>query len=276
MREDVFGIKSDGNIYHTWWFDGSGWNTWEEHECPMAPTNGPAASANNAVANREDLYYIGADGNLYHQYYDGAWEPSGLNSWDEIAAPSGVTLVGSPSASSWGAGEYDVYARGSDNHIYHAYSTDGNTYTWMDQGGTTTNDVASCSWGANRLDAFAIGTGNGKLWHQYWNGSWHPSQTSWQQDIPETNTDYALGACCWGTNRLDLFDNTGSAIGYAWYDFATTNGNPAWVGQWTQTFALPGTVTPVSAPCATSWAPNRIDVFVLGSDGKCYHLYWGI
>ena len=275
-REDVFGVETDGNIYHTWWFDNSGWNTWEEHECPMAPTNGPAASANNAVANREDLYYIGADGNLYHQYYDGAWEPSGVNSWNEIEAPAGVTLVGTPSASSWGAGEYDVYARGTDNHVYHAYSTDGITYSWDDQGGTTTNNVASCSWGTNRLDAFAIGTGNGQLWHQYWNGSWHPSQTTWQQDIPETSTEYALGACCWGTNRIDLFDNTGSAIGHAWYDFATTNGSPAWVGQWTQTFTPPTGVTLVSAPCATSWAPNRIDVFVLGSDGKCYHLYFGI
>ena len=275
-REDVFGVKSDGNIYHTWYFNGSGWNAWEEHQCTMAPTNAPAASANNAVANREDLYYIGADGNLYHQYYDGAWEPSGLNSWDNIGAPAGVTLVGSPSATSWSAGRYDVYARGTDSTVYHAYSTDGTTWYWTDQGGSTTIDVASCSWGANRLDGFAIGTGSSPIYHQYYDGSWHPSGTTWAQNTPETNTTYALGACCWSTNRIDLFDNNGSTIGHAWYDFATTGGSPAWGGTWTQTFSPPTGVTFVSAPCATSWGVNRLDVFVLGSDGKCYHLYWGI
>ncbi len=273
-REDVFGMKSDGNIYHTWWFDNSGWNTWEEHQTVIPPAGGPAASANNAVANREDLYYIGTDGNLYHQYYDGSWEPSGTGSWNQIAAPTGVTLVGTPSATSWSAGEYDVYCRGlSPLHTYHASSTDGIHYTWQDQGGTVTNDVASCSWDTNRLDAFSLGTGNGQIWHQYWDGSWHPSQTSWAQNTPETNALYALGACSWATNRIDLFDVNGPSglvIGHAWYD--STSG---WGGNWAQTFTPPA--TPNSGPCATSWGVNRIDVFVnCGTSGTCYHLYWGL
>jgi hypothetical protein len=271
-REDVFGVKSDLNIYHTWWFDNSGWNTWEEHQCAMAPTNAPAASANNAVAGREDLYYIGADGNLYHQYYSSGWQPGGLNTWDNLGAPSGVTLVGSPSAASWGAGEYDVYARGANHTVYHAYSTDGSTYTWMSQGGSVTNDVACGSWGLNRLDGYALGTGSGALWHQYWDGSvWHPTQSTWQQDIPETDAKYALGACSWATNRIDLFDvdkATGTNVGHVYFN------ESGWHGDWSETHTPPA--TPISAPCATSWGVNRIDSFVLGSDGKCYHLYWGL
>ena len=151
-------------------------------------------------------------------------------------------------------------------------------YTWQDQGGTVTNDVACCSWGTNRLDAFSLGTGNGQIWHQYWDGSWHPSQSTWSQNTPETNALYALAACSWGTNRIDLFDvngPSGTVIGHAWYDFATTSGSPAWSGNWTQTFTPPA--KPNSAPCATSWGVNRIDVFVnCGTSGTCYHIYWGI
>jgi hypothetical protein len=268
LREDVFGVKTDGNIYHTWWFNNSGWNTLEEHQCPVVPAGGPAASANNGVAGEEDIYYIGVNGNLYHQYYSGGWQPS-INTWDNLGAPAGVTLVGSPTATSWGAGRYDVYARGSiPTHIYHAWSTNGITYSWQDNGGAVTNDVAICSWGTNRLDAFSLGVGSGAIWHQYWNGAWNPSQTTWAQTTPETNAEYALGACSWGDGRIDLFGVTGSTIGHVNYD--TT----AWHGDWTETHTPPA--TPISAPCATSWGVNRIDAFVLGSDGKCYHLYWGL
>ncbi len=266
LREDLFGVKS-GNIYHTWWFNGSGWNAWEEHACAVAPSGAPGASANNGVANREDIFYIGTDGNLYHQYYNGGWQPS-ISTWSNIGAPAGVTLVGSPSATSWAANRYDVYARGTDHTVYHAYSSDGTTWNWTDQGGSVTNDVASESWGPNRLDGYALGTGSGAIWHQYWDGSWHPSGTTWAENTPETNAKYAIGASSWGTNRIDLFDNNGSTVGHVWFD-----SDLSWHGDWTQTFMPP--VTPVSAPCATCWGVNRLDVFVLGSDGKCYHLYWG-
>lgn len=269
-REDIFGVKSDGNIYHTWWFNNSGWNTWEAHACPVAPAGAPGASANNGVANREDIYYIGTDGNLYHQYYSGGWQPS-INTWENLGAPSGVSLVGSPSATSWAAGRYDVYARGSNNTVYRIYKTSdtGSWSAWQNQGGSVTNDVASESWSGNRLDGYALGTGSGAIWHQYWDGAWHPTATTWAQNTPETNAKYALGASSWGTNHIDLFDNNGSTIGHVWYD-----GDLSWHGNWSETHTPP--VTPKSAPCATSWAANRVDVFVLGSDGKCYHLYWGL
>ncbi|HEX3624775.1 MAG TPA: hypothetical protein VH280_05040 [Verrucomicrobiae bacterium] len=267
LRLDVFGTKSDGNIYHTWWFNNSGWNTWEEHACPVTPAGAPGASANNTVANREDIYFVGTDGNLYHQYYSAGWKPS-ISTWDNLGAPAGASLVGSPTASSWAAGRYDVYARGADHTVYHAYSTDGTTFLWTDQGGSVTNDVASCSWGANRLDGFALGTGTGAIWHQYWDGSWHPTGTTWAQNTPETNAKYALGASAWGNGRIDLFDNNGSTIGHIFYD------SGAWHGDWTETHTPPA--TPTSAPCATSWSFNRVDGFVLGSDGKCYHTYWGL
>lgn len=269
MREDVFGVKS-GNIYHTWWFDNSGWNAWEEHACPVAPSGAPGASANNTVAGREDIYYIGTDGNLYHQYYSAGsgWQPS-ISTWNNLGAPAGAVLVGSPSATSWAAGRYDVYVRASNNGVYHAYSGDGINYTWTFQGGSVTNDVASESWGANRLDGYALGTGNGEIWHQYWDGSaWNPTATTWAQNLPETNAKYALGAASWGPGRIDLFDNNGSTIGHIWYD------NGAWNGNWSQTLTPPA--TPVSGPCATSWVVNRVDAFVLGSNGDCYHVYWGL
>jgi hypothetical protein len=182
-----------------------------------------------------------------------------------------VTLVGSPTATSWSAGRYDVYARGSNHTIYHIYKTDPNNWSaWQNQGGSVTNDVAACSWGDNRLDGFSLGTGSGAIWHQYWDGAWHPTSTTWAQNTPETNAKYALGATCWATNRIDLFDNNGTSIGHVW---CPTGGT--WSGDWSETHTPPA--TPTSAPCATSWGVNRLDVFVLGgSNGECYHLYWGL
>ena len=117
-------------------------------------------------------------------------------------------------------------------------------------------DPASCTWAANRLDAYVVGSNN-QIYHQYWNGSaFVPSQTGWQEDLPETTTSYGVAVCTWGVNRQDMFVNTGSTIAHNWY-------NSGWNGNWNETHTPP--VTPVSAPAASSWGVNRIDVVVLGS-----------
>ena len=261
-RLDVFGIGSDNQLYHNYWA-GSGWLTsWEEHTLPVAPAGGPGASANMNVANRMDAYIVGTDGNCYHQY----WTGSSWSAWENLGAPSGTTLVGTPSATSWGSGRYDVYCRDAGNHVYRKYYSSGWS-GWISQGGTIVGDPSSCTWAANRLDAFVIGTDN-QIWHQYWNGSaFVPSPTSWQLDsgLPQTiSPQYGLGACCWESGRIDLFANTGSTIAHNWY-------SGGWDSDWYETITPP--VTPVSAPAASSWGANRIDLFVLGSDGKCYHNY---
>jgi len=266
-RLDVFGIKSDDTtIYHNWVTNGTTWQTtWEQLTLPVAAAGAPSASANVSTNGREDVYFIGTDGNLYHKYYNtGSWS----SSWENIGTPSGTTLVGSPAATSWAAGRYDVYVRAANHTIYHVFKTsDGGSWSgWQNQGGSVTNDLGSCAWGPNRLDGFSLGLSSGALWHQYWDGSWHPTETSWVQDLPETFVKYGVGATSWAVGRIDLFAVTGSTIGHNWY-----SGN--WVSDWSETHTPPA--TPISAPSAACWAVGRMDMFVLGSDGKCYRTYWG-
>jgi GxGYxY sequence motif in domain of unknown function N-terminal/GxGYxYP putative glycoside hydrolase C-terminal domain len=266
-RLDVFGVQqSSGKVYHNWW-NGSAWqSSWENRGNTVAPVGAPGASANVNFPSREDIYYNGTDGNLYHQWWsNGTW-----SAWLSLGAPSGVKLLGSPSALSWGAGRFDVFVRGNDGNIWHIYDINYSSWSsWEGHGqnaaGAVTNDVAACTWGVNRLDLYTLGQGNGQIYHQYWAGSgWKPSISTWQQDLPETTAN-GLGASSWGISRIDLFANAGSDIAHSWYSEWT------WPG-WSETLTPPA--TPEMSPCAASWLPNRLDMFVVGSDGKCYH-NWG-
>ena len=264
-RVDIFGIGADHQLYHNYWDNGSGWlSPWQHVALPsgVTPAGGPGASANLAQPNRLDDYIIGTDGNCYHQDWQSGW-----SAWQSLGHPSSTTLVGTPSASSWAPGRVDVYCKGADNAVYRNYWTASTGWAgWIAQGGSIVGDPASVTWAANRLDAYVLGTDN-QIWHQYWNGSaFVPSQTTWQQDLPETTAQYGLGITTWGVNRQDIFVNTGSTIAHNWY-------NGSWNGNWNETHTPP--VTPVSAPSASSWGVDRIDVIVLGSDGKCYHTYYG-
>ncbi len=264
-RVDIFGIGSDGQLYHNDWDHGSGWlSPWQLLSLPtgVTPAGGPGASANALQPNRLDDYIIGTDGNCYHQDYQSGW-----SAWQSLSHPAGTTLVGTPSATSWAPGRVDVYCKGADNAIYRDYWTAATGWAgWIAQGGTTIADPASFTWAANSLDAYTVGTDD-QIWHQYWTGStFIPSATTWQQDLPEITTTNGVAVSTWGIGRQDMFVNTGSAIAHNWYNYGW---NPAW----TETLTPP--VAPVSAPSAVSWGLDRIDVVILGSDGKCYHTYYG-
>ena len=264
-RIDIFAVGSDNKLYHNYWDHGSGWlNPWQQVSLPsgVTPAGGPGASANLLQPYRLDDYIIGTDGNCYHQDWQSGW-----SAWQSLGHPSSTTLVGTPSATSWAPGRVDVYCKGADDAVYRDYWTASTGWVgWIAQGGTIVGDPGSCTWAANRLDAYVVGTDN-QIYHQYWDGSeFIPGQTDWRQDLPEITTQYGVGVSTWGVNRQDMFVNTGSTIAHNWF-------NDGWHGNWNETHTPP--VAPVSAPSAVSWGVDRIDVVVLGSDGKCYHTYYG-
>ncbi|HXC34237.1 MAG TPA: hypothetical protein VNV43_00065, partial [Candidatus Acidoferrales bacterium] len=181
-RLDVFGVvQSTGKVYHNWW-NGSAWqSSWENRANTVVPVGAPGASANPNVPSREDIYYNGTDGNLYHQWWsNGMW-----SAWLSLGAPSGVKLLGSPSAVSWGTNRYDVFVRGNDGNVYHLYDINNAPWSaWESHGqnaaGAVTNDVAACTWGPGRLDIYTLGNGNKQIYHQYYSSGWKPSISTWQ------------------------------------------------------------------------------------------------
>src|SRR5262249_36807044 len=158
------------------------------------------------------LYCIGSDGNCYHDWWATG---SGWAGWQNLGAPSGVTFVGAPAATSWAAGRYDVIAVGNNKVTYHNYWTSSTGWAgWQSLGGSTPYDPTAVSAASNWLDVFVAGTTAGTVFHQYWHdgGGW----TGWLQDLPQISTSYGLGASSWGSQRIDLFANSGGTIHHTW------------------------------------------------------------
>lgn len=68
--------------------------------------------------------------------------------------------------SSWATGSLDLYARGTDNQLYHRHYANG-WGEWEALGGNCTSAPDSVSWGAGRVDAVVRGPDNA-LYRKVW------------------------------------------------------------------------------------------------------------
>jgi spore germination protein YaaH len=229
--------------------------------------------------------------------------------WSELAqaflpgtfASLGGRFTSSPAAASWGRNRLDVFGRGTDNVLYHAWGNGFAWSGWESLGGTLTEAPAVVSWGPGRLDVFVRGTDNG-LWHRWYAGGWSgweslggtltgaPAVASWASgrlDVFARGTDNALyhrwyaggwsgweplggqlasgpGAVSWGLNRIDVFARaTDNSLLHRWWDGASWNGPEA----------RGGTISATS-PAPSSTRPNQLDVYATGVDGTLSHTVW--
>jgi spore germination protein YaaH len=171
--------------------------------------------------------------------------------------PLGGAPTSSAGASSWGPTRADVFVRGQDNAIWHAWANSGQWTTWYSIGGNMTSAPTAVSWGSNRIDIFARGTDNG-LWHKWWDG------TKWNdwEDLGGTLAS-APTVSSWGYGRLDIF-----ALGSANQMLHKSFNGYSW-SEWQD---LGGVFT--ADPSAVSWAANRVDVFGRGLNNAVWHLWW--
>jgi hypothetical protein len=232
-------------------------------------------------ANRLDL--IVEDGHIRHKAWDGSqWKPSETG-WDDLGAGFGY-----PAVVSWGPNRLDVFAVGyQDGQMYHKAWTGSQWYPsqtgWQALGGVFTpvaaplRSPAVASWGPNRLDIFAVGAQDGQMYHKAWTGSqWYPSKTGWQPlggnfKAPWSSDVVSWPAVAsWGPNRLDIFVHSradGQIYHKAW---AGTHWHPT--TGWQALGGAFGNGTVV--PAVTSWAANRLDIFVVGQDYVMYQKTW--
>lgn len=177
-----------------------------------------------------------------------------------------------PAAASWGNGRYDVFALQVDGTVFQLWWNGSWHRSNLGRppasvgGGEIVSTLGATSWGPNRYDVFAIGKDR-KLIQLWWNGGWH-----W----------YSLGtppghvlasppvAASWGPWRVDVFMM--SATGHVlqrWYDgtwhWSDLGKPPANVG---------GGAFDGGQLTATSWGPNRYDVFGIGANGNIIQLWW--
>ncbi|MEY2447254.1 MAG: hypothetical protein QOH79_730 [Acidimicrobiaceae bacterium] len=208
------------------------------------------AGAVSPSPGRTDVFVKGDDGGMWTRTITG----SGLSQWTSL---DGI-ITSDPDVSSWGGGRMDLFARGTDNALYHRWTGDGTNWAnWERLGGVLTSGPTAVSWGPNRIDVFVRGTDN-SLWTMFWNGS------SWSGFIRLGGVLTAdPDVASWGPNRLDVFvRGTDNGLWHQWWDGA----------HWSGFEGFGGVLS--AGPTAVSWGLNRIDVAVRGSDAQMYVRSW--
>ncbi|KFE69641.1 hypothetical protein [Hyalangium minutum] len=82
----------------------------------------------------------------------------------------GGQIIGAPGVLSLSAGHLDVYARATDNSLWHKWYTHGwSNWEWL--GGEMTSSPSAESWGPGRMDIFYRGP-DSSLRHSWWNNGW--------------------------------------------------------------------------------------------------------
>lgn len=155
-------------------------------------------------------------------------------------------------AVSWGERRIDLFARSTDNLLWHRVWSDGQWYSWQSlgnvstpaQGGFPPSDPAVASWGPGRFDVFVCGTDRA-LWQKTYDGSW----SDWESLGGEFSGNPA--AVSRGPGLIDVFTRR---VGDAVIQHKSFNGS------WSDWESI-GTSSS-RAPSASSWGINRLDVFV--------------
>ncbi|WP_437721381.1 trypsin-like peptidase domain-containing protein [Sorangium sp. So ce861] len=147
-----------------------------------------------------------------------------------------------------------VFAKGSDNAIWHKYY-DGGWSSWTSLGGSLTSAPSATLTREGRLTVFAKGSDNA-IWHKYYEGGWS-GWTSLGGPLAS-----APAATVTREGRLTVFARgTDNAIWHKYYD-----------GGWSSWISLGGATT--HDPAAVVTAEGRLVVFARSSSGELVHRYY--
>jgi hypothetical protein len=118
--------------------------------------------------------------------------------------------------------------------------------------------LAAVSWGDGRIDLFWRGD-DGALWHRAW------SRGSWQEDESLGGQPTSVpAAVSWDPNELQVF--AVASDGHLW--------NIYWDGTaWHHWVDMGGDFMSDAQVAASTWGPDRIDVFVSDA-GALWHRWW--
>lgn len=88
-----------------------------------------------------------------------------------------IKVVGAPSSVSWGSGRIDVFARGTDDSLWHKWFDESGWHDWERLGGGVHSSPDVSSWAEGRLDVFNTGIA-GDLMHWWFDEKgWHPAES---------------------------------------------------------------------------------------------------
>lgn len=242
---------------------------WRIEVPPTHPTPAWAVMGDEAILsvgvsswNSEvmDLFVRGTDNQLYYKWYtnSGGW----MQGYEQL----GGEITFSPAAVSGGGSDLiDVFVRGigSSDGVYHKVWQGGVWSDWQRLGSMDTLSGPGVSWEPTRnLDVFVRGTDNALYVHQYNpNNGW---VGPWPLDGQISSSPAAIALV---NGPVHVFARgMDNALWHRWYD-----------GGWPNWESLGGPLggqissDPESGPSVSSWGPQRLDVFVRGTDNAVWH-----
>jgi hypothetical protein len=173
------------------------------------------------------------------------------------------------SSFSWGANSSSfVFALSSTKSLVYK-ALNGTTWDreWTDIGGSFLFPPTVLSWGPGRIDALGVQADRALHWRSFSGGAWNP----WWSLGGGWST--AVSAVSRAPGRIDAF---GVGLdGGLWHAAGgPTEGGAGPVDEttWAALEGLGGGV--LGAPSVASWGPDRLDVFVRGTDNTLSQMWW--
>jgi acylphosphatase len=256
-RIEVFARGEDNAIWHIWQTaPNNGWSNWES--LGGNKTSSPSAVVNND--GRMEVFAKGTDNAIWQKYQtwaNGPWWPV-FGLWNSM----GGVLTSPPVAARNGDGRLEIFARGTDNAIWHRWqvSPGGNFSGWASLGGVLTSDPIVGVNADRRLEVFALGTDNA-MWH-IWQTAPNNGWSGWESLGGNFPAGHVGSVTRNSAGRLEVFARGRDNAVYHNQQIATP---PFWSGWQSLGGNTQGT------PVAFINADGRMEVMAQGSDSSLVH-----
>lgn len=270
---DIFFTDLDGRIMSAAWEPAmpTWWQGFWHINGGMAAPGAPVTAVSRGP-NKLDIFVVGTDNHVY----TAAWRPDsdGWQGWwriGDITVPhrSQVTAV------SRSENKLDIFVTDSAGRIMTAAwepaFTDGWHGWWHILGGMAAPGamVGATVRSTDKLDVFVVGTDGfmyTAAWEPAFTDGWHGW---WRIGNIRFPAGAAVTAVSRSTDKLDIFAcaNGGETMTAAW--------EPTFSDGWHGWWQINGGIGRPGAPIhVVSRSPNKLDVFVMGTDGFIYTAAW--
>jgi hypothetical protein len=286
QTQDVFEFEPGGNVSWIAWSQSGGYMPAFDLGT-IAPPTTDVQVVSRAV-DALDLFVIGFNGSVFWRYWDvgqGQWNPEGF-----IPIPPAATFDPSTqvvSVVSRSVDNIDLFAIGTDGVVRSTYWFDGEwAGGWFDIHSETvfdhaTQGVFAVSRVQDAIQLYVLGADKTVFWWTTWTDAegWDPAgwvrvqPTRLGRDLPSPFTIQEVpSAVSRSPDTIDLFA-TGSSDGAVWTTFwgEAKGWNPS---GWFKVADLKAFDPASQGVTAISRAPDKLDLFVIGSDNIIYSTTW--
>ena len=253
-------VGRDTQLYHEWQNSNGSWSGW--YNLHGSWPKDPAVDRDrNGVL---EVFMVGNTGSngtatLFH-----AWQTSpGSNNWTGWIPMAGIWPSETPSVTYNLSGEQEVFMRGLNAQIYHAWLSSSGWTSWYSLGGNAAKDPIAVQNANGLLGVFYVGADR-QLYYNWENsgGSWGNGTNlggSWPNN-PTVNLNQN------GILEAFAIGNTGSNGAGLFHAWQTSPGSTSWTG-----WNIMSGNWPAGVPTVTQNTAGDLEIFMLGLNN--YHLY---